>query len=86
MNIEQKDLWMKLSGAAGLSVFILIHMKVFGSCTWAAAVTQLCVNAFVFTVGMKVFPSSTGRRRFLAFFWVFVPPIMAGITVYRVFL
>lgn len=86
MNIANKDMWLKISGIIGLTVFILIHIDFFGDYTYTAAITQFCVNTLVFIVGVKVFPGSKGLRRFLSFFWLIVPPIMTSITIYRVFL
>jgi hypothetical protein len=45
---------------------------------------QIVLNIFVFMTWLRGYRASHGSERFLAFFGVIAPPILAGITFYRV--
>jgi hypothetical protein len=76
---------MSLSGGMGLAFFLIANFtQLFVGANQIAAVIQLAINAFVFVVWTKAFTHSTGRKKFVAFFGIVVPIIMASITVYRV--
>ncbi len=78
---------MAISGITGLMFFIIANLtNLFVGSSLLAAGLQLCVNTFVFIVWTKGFAQSHGFKKFVAFFGVVVPVIMAGITVWHVIL
>lgn len=83
--MKHSTFWMSLSGGMGLAFFLIANFtQLFVGANQIAAVIQLAINAFVFVVWTKAFTHSTGRKKFVAFFGIVVPIIMASITVYRV--
>ena len=45
---------------------------------------QIALNVFVFVTWLHGFRVARGREQVMAFFGVIAPPILAGITLYRV--
>lgn len=83
MNKNSK--WMAISGITGFSFFLIANFtNVFMGSSVLAGCLQLCVNAFVFVTWRKAFVQSSGFKKFVAFFGVVVPCIMASITLWRV--
>ncbi len=82
---DKNFLWMTISGTTGLLFFLIANFTdLFTGSSILAGCLQLCVNAFVFVVWTKGFLESRGLKRFIAFFGVVVPIIMASITIWRV--
>jgi hypothetical protein len=82
---DRNSLWMAISGTVGLLFFFIANFTdLFIGLSVLAGCLQLCVNAFVFVVWTKGFVKSRGLKRFIAFFGVVVPIVMASITIYRV--
>ena len=82
---KRKIPWMALSGATGLLFFLIANFtELFVGSRVLAGCLQLCVNAFVFITWRRGFIQSKGFKRFVAFFGMVVPFIMAMITLVRV--
>ena len=78
---------MAVSGITGFLFFIIANFtNLFVGSSLLAAGLQLCINTFVFIVWTKGFAQSNGFKKFVAFFGVVVPVIMASITIWRVIL
>jgi hypothetical protein len=82
---DKNSVWMTISGTAGLLFFLIANFTdLFTGSSVLAGCLQICVNTFVFIVWTKAFLESKGFKKFVAFFGVVVPIIMAGITIWRV--
>ena len=78
---------MTVSGIMGLGFFLIANFtNVFVGLAVIAGLCQLAVNTFVFVVWGKAFKQSSGFKKFVAFFGVIVPLIMASVTMWRVLL
>ena len=87
LSLKHQKLWMAISGATGFSFFLVANFtNVFAGLSLVAGVLQLAVNAFVFIVWHKAFVERTGFGKFVAFWGVVVPIVMASITIWRIFL
>ncbi|MBX4181274.1 hypothetical protein KW807_00220 [Candidatus Parcubacteria bacterium] len=85
--MERSSRWMAVSGATGFTFFLVANFThVFAGSSIVAAILQLVVNAFVFTVWKKAFRTSSGFKKFVAFWGVIVPIVMATTTIWRVLL
>jgi hypothetical protein len=79
--------WMIISGITGFSFFLIANFtNLFTGSAILAGYLQLAVNGFVFVVWIKAFMSSSGLKKFVAFWGTIVPVIMGSITLWRVFL
>ncbi len=79
--------WRVISGIAGLTFFIIANFtSIFAGLNVLAGCLQIVVNVFVFVCWAKAYPRCRGFERFVTFIGVIVPPIMAGITTWRVLL
>ena len=77
--------WMAMSGIMGFSFFGIANFtNLFVGSNAIAGILQLAINAFVFIVWTIAFMKSSGFKKFVAFFGVIVPVIMAIITTWRV--
>lgn len=87
MNDKKNTVWMIVSGAMGLSFFLIANFtNLFTGSSIIAGVSQLAVNVFVFVVWLKAFLQSHGFKKFIAFVGTVFPAIMASITIWRVLL
>lgn len=85
--MRRQKLWMAISGMTGLCFFLIANFtNLFSGSSVIAGIAQLGVNAFVFTIWRKAFLYSSGFQKFVAFWGVVVPVVMASITIYRVLL
>ena len=85
--MEITTLWMIISGATGFAFFLIANFtKTLARLKVLAAAIQIAVNAFVFVTWLQGYLVSSGFARFVAFWGIVVPVIMAGITTYRVIL
>ena len=76
---------MGVSGAIGFSLFVVANFTSFFHGLDALAGTlQLFANTFVFVSYLRGFKKYTGGKKYFAALGVFIPPIMASITIYRV--
>jgi hypothetical protein len=76
---------MAISAATGLAFFLIANLTdFFVGLNIVSGLIQIVINIFVFVTWLRGYRDSHGRARFLAFFGVFAPPILAGITLYRV--
>lgn len=77
--------WMAISAVTGLAFFLIANLTdFFVGLNVVFGLLQIVINIFVFVTWLRGYRSSHGRERFLAFFGVIAPPILAGITLYRV--
>lgn len=77
--------WMAISAATGLAFFFIANFTdIFTGLNVVSGLVQILINIFVFLTWLRGYRSSHGRARFLAFSGVVAPPILAGITLYRV--
>lgn len=77
--------WMAISAIMGLSFFLIANFTfLFAGLNVVSGVIQISINTFVFMTWLRGFRISHGRARFVAFFGVIAPPILVGITLYRV--
>ena len=83
--MSNNRLWMAISGATGLAFFLIANFTdFFVGLNIVSGLIQIVINFFVFVTWLRGYRASHGRERFLAFFRVIAPPILAGITLYRV--
>ena len=77
--------WMAISAATGLVFFLIANLTdFFVGLNVVSGIIQIAINIFVFITWLRGYRASVGRARLLAFFGVIAPPILAGITLYRV--
>ncbi len=85
--MNRNSFWMTVSGITGFGFFLIANFtSVFVELSVVAGFCQLAVNTFVFVIWSKAFRQSSGFKKFVAFFGVIVPLIMASVTVWRVLL
>lgn len=83
--MDKNSKWMVISGIVGLTFFLIANFtNIFTGSSVFAGCLQICVNIFVFIVWKKAFLQSSSFKKFIAFFGVIVPCVMAGITIWRV--
>ena len=77
--------WMAISAATGLAFFLIANFTdFFVGLNIVSGLIQIALNAFVFVTWLHGYRVARGRERIVAFFGVIAPPILAGITLYRV--
>ncbi len=77
--------WMAVSATTGLAFFLIANLTDFsGGLHVVFGLVQIAINIFIFATWLRGYRASHGYERFLAFFGVIAPPILAGITLYRV--
>jgi hypothetical protein len=77
--------WRIISGIAGFSFFLIANCtNFFENLNILAGCLQIIVNVFVFVCWMKAYPRCHGFEKFVTFIGVVFPPVMAGITIWRV--
>jgi len=80
-------IWMTISGMTGFAFFLVANFtNLFIHANFTAGCIQILINTFVFVAWLRGFRESTGFRKFVAFFGIIVPIIMASITIVRVLL
>ncbi|MCL5666677.1 MAG: hypothetical protein M1383_02805 [Patescibacteria group bacterium] len=85
--MEHQTLWMVISGITGFSFFLIANFtRFFAGSSVTAGVLQVGVNAFVFAVWREAFLASAGFWKFVAFWGVAIPLVMASVTLCRVLL
>ncbi|MES3004593.1 MAG: hypothetical protein V4690_00605 [Patescibacteria group bacterium] len=85
--MNRNSLWMAISGVTGFLFFLVANLsELFVGLNLLAGSLQLCLNIFVFTVWLKAFRELKGLKKFVAFWGVCVPVVMASYTLYKVFL
>ncbi|QQG50328.1 MAG: hypothetical protein HZB70_01995 [Candidatus Berkelbacteria bacterium] len=83
--MKNSTFWMILSGSMGFAFFLIANFShVFQGANQIAAVIQLAINVFVFVVYWRAYFHSNGLKKFIAFFGIVFPVVMASITIYRV--
>ncbi len=83
--MRNNQLWMAISAATGLAFFLIANFTdFFVGLNIVSGIVQIVINIFVFVTWLRGYRNSHGRERFVAFFGVVAPPILAGITLYRV--
>lgn len=86
MQITQKQK-MVFSGLIGFSFFLIANFtNIFQGLNLMAGILQLVVNTFVFRVWLDAFRKTSGLTKFVAFWGIIFPIIMASITIWRVFI
>ena len=79
--------WMAISGVTGLAFFLVANFTdLFVGLNVVSGLIQIVLNTFVFVTWLRGYRASRGRERFVAFFGVAAPPVLAAITLYRVIL
>ncbi len=77
--------WMAISAATGLVFFLVANFTDFLiGLNIVSGLIQIALNVFVFVTWLHGYRVARGRERVVAFFGVIAPPILAGITLYRV--
>lgn len=77
--------WMAISAATGLVFFLVANFTDFlVGLNILSGLIQIALNVFVFVTWLHGYRVAHGRERVVAFFGVIAPPILAGITLYRV--
>lgn len=77
--------WMAISAATGLVFFLVANFTYFlMSLNVVSGLIQIVLNVFVFVTWLHGYRVAHGHERVVAFFGVIAPPILAGITLYRV--
>lgn len=76
---------MAVSAATGFAFFLIANLTdVFIGLNIVSGLIQIAINAVVFVTWLRGYRTSVGPERFLALFGIVVPPVLAGITLYRV--
>ena len=77
--------WMAISAATGLVFFLVANFTDFlVGLNIVSGLIQIALNVFVFVTWLHGYRVARGRERVVAFIGVIAPPILAGITLYRV--
>ena len=77
--------WMAISAATGLVFFLVANFTDFlAGLNIVSGLIQIALNVFVFVTWLYGYRVAQGRERAVAFFGIIAPPILAGITLYRV--
>ncbi len=77
--------WMAISATTGLVFFLVANFTDFlVGLIIISGLIQIALNVFVFATWLHGYHVAYGRERLVAFFGVIAPPILAGITLYRV--
>ena len=77
--------WMAISAATGLAFFLVANFsRYLVGLNIVSGLIQIGLNVFVFVTWLHGFRVARGRERVVAFSGVIAPPILAGITLYRV--
>ena len=85
LSMRNTRLWMAISGATGLLFFLIANFTdFFVGLNIVSGLIQIVINIFVFVTWLRGYLASHGRERFVAFFGIIAPPILACITLYRV--
>lgn len=85
--MRSQTLWMAVSGLLGFSFFLIANLtNVFVELNVGAGFIQLVLNAFVFVTWLRGYRTSSGIKKFIAFWGVVMPVVMATITLVRVIL
>ena len=83
--MNNNRLWMAISAVTGLIFFLIANFTgFFAGLNIVSGLIQIAINVFVFITWLRGYRASHGRERFVAFAGVVAPPILAGITLYRV--
>ncbi|MBZ0217055.1 MAG: hypothetical protein K8F25_10915 [Fimbriimonadaceae bacterium] len=83
--INNNRRWMAISAVTGLTFFLIANFTdFFIGLNVVSGLVQISINTFVFLTWLKGFRASHGRARLVAFFGVAAPPVLVGITLYRV--
>lgn len=83
--MRNNRLWMAISAVTGLAFFLIANFTdFFVGLNIVSGLIQIVLNIFVFVTWLRGYRASHGRERLVAFFGVIAPPILAGITLYRV--
>ncbi len=76
---------MALSSVTGLVFFLIANFTdLFAGLNVVSVLIQILINIFVFVTWLRGYRTSHGRERFVTFFGVIAPPLLAGTTLYRV--
>ena len=76
---------MAISAATGLVFFLVANFTNFlVGLNIVSGLIQVALNVFVFVTWLHGYRVANGREQVVAFFGVTAPPILAGITLYRV--
>ena len=79
--------WRTISGITGLTFFFIANCtNFFDGLNVLAGSLQIIVNVFVFFTWLKAYSHCRGFEKFVTLFGVIIPPVMAGITIWRVLL
>lgn len=82
---RKASIWMAVSGLVGFSLFLIANLtNILTGLNLVTGLLQLSVNLFVFLAWKKGFLVHTGFKKFVAFWGIVVPIIMATITTVRV--
>ena len=77
--------WMAISAATGLAFFLVANFfRYLVGLNIVSGLIQIGLNVFVFVTWLHGFRVARDRERVVAFSGVIAPPILAGITLYRV--
>lgn len=83
--MRNNRIWMVISGTTGLVFFLIANFTNFlAGLNVVTGLIQIMLNLVVFMTWLRGYRASHGRERFVALFGVIAPPILAGITLYRV--
>lgn len=84
-TISHHRRWMAISAVTGLVFFFIANFtSFFAGLNIVSGLIQIAINIFVFVTWLRGYRASHGRERFVAFFGIIAPPILAAITLYRV--
>lgn len=76
---------MAISAATGLFSFLVANFTdLLMGLNMVSGMIQIVLNVFVFVTWLHGYRVAHGRKRVVAFFGVIAPPVLAGITLYRV--
>mgnify|MGYP000179714435 CR=1 FL=1 len=85
--MKNSSFWMVVSASPGFVLFLIANFTSwFHGINVTAAVLQLVANTLVVIVWRKAFVDSVGFKKFIAFFGIVVPIVLASVTIYRVLL
>lgn len=83
--LQRTSTWMAVSGVLGFGFFLVANFSfIFLELNILSALVQVVINGFVFVTWRRGYRESSGFKKFVTFWGVVTPIVMASITIWRV--
>lgn len=84
--MKSHRMWMRISGFFGLLTFFIANFTALNNFNIICGCVQIIVNIFVFVCWLKAYKNERRFIKFIAFWGVVIPPIMAIFTFINILL